>query len=62
MIFPFDSKLWMEEGAWYKVGGLQIVQKDEAHFFIWRKLSRESGSIRFAKIPFIMAVGFPAFG
>jgi len=62
MIIPFDSKLWMEEGAWYKVGGLQIVQKDEAHFFIWRKLSRESGSIRFAKIPFIMAVGFPAFG
>ncbi|WNM59264.1 hypothetical protein [Candidatus Nitrospira allomarina] len=23
----------MEEGAWYKVGGFQIVQKDEATFF-----------------------------
>ena len=48
MIIPFDSKLWMEEGAWYKVEGLQIVQKDEAFFFIWRRLSRENGSIRFA--------------
>jgi hypothetical protein len=62
MSIPVDSKLWMEEGAWYKVGGLQIVQKDEAPFFIWRRLSREGGSIRFAEISFIMAVGFPAFG
>lgn len=52
----------MEEGAWYKVGGLRIVQKDEAPLFIGRRLSRESGSIRLAEISFIMAVGFPAFG
>lgn len=25
--YPFESELWMEEGAWYKVGGLHIVPK-----------------------------------
>lgn len=59
--YPFDLELWMEEGAWYKVGGLQIVQKDETPLFIGHRLSRESGSIRFPEISFIMAVGFPAF-
>ena len=59
--YPFDSELWIEGSAWYKVRGLRIVEKDEAPLFIGRRPSRESGSIRFSETSFIMAVGFPAF-
>lgn len=42
----------MEEGAWYKVRGLRVVEKDEAPLCIWRRPSRESGSIRFSETSF----------